>query len=61
MNKLFNVAKISIISETNKKKFVNSKINTIFAAEIIKNHDKKDVYLLPAILIECRSTRTRNY
>ena len=33
----------------------------IFAAEISKNHDKKDDYLLPAILIECRSTRTRNY
>lgn len=37
---------------------------TIFVAEISKNHDKhdkKDDYLLPAILIECRSRRTRNY
>ena len=61
MNKLFNVAKISIISETNKKKFVNSKINTIFAAEIIKNYDRKDDYLLLASLLECSSTGTRNY
>ena len=43
------------------EKFVNSKINTIFAAEISKNHDKKDDYLLPAILIECSSTGTSNY
>jgi hypothetical protein len=40
---------------------LGSKLFTIFAAEISKNHDKKDDYLLPAILIECRSTRTRNY
>ena len=44
-----------------RKKFVYSKLFTIFATEIIKNNDRKDDYLLLAILLECSSTGTSNY